>query len=56
MIEKIKGKTDKTAIRYLDSEKISKMLNSQIIFDFFYNPKPVKYQRIPIREALLLKK
>ena len=56
MIEKIKGKTDKTAIRYLNSEKISKMLNSQIIFDFFYNPKPVKYQKIPIREALLLKK
>lgn len=56
MIEKIKGKTDKTAIRYLNSEKISKMLDSKILFDFFYNPKPVRYQKIPIREALLLKK
>lgn len=55
-IEKIKGKTDKTAIHYLNSKKIVKLLKSEIIFDFFYNPKPVKYQKIPIREALLLKK
>lgn len=56
MIEKIKGKTDKTAFHYLNSKKISNLLKSKIIFDFFYNPKPVRGQRIPIREAILLKK
>lgn len=56
MIEKIKGKTDKTAIRYLNDRRIVKLLKSKVIFDFFYNPKPVRYQKIPIREALLLKK
>lgn len=56
MIEKIKGKTDKTAFHYLSSKRISILLKSEIIFDFFYNPKPVRGQRIPIREAMLLKK
>ncbi|PBO85638.1 MAG: hypothetical protein COA77_03420 [Thaumarchaeota archaeon] len=56
LIEQIKGKTDKTAFHYLNSKKISNLLKSEIIFDFFYNPKPVRGQRIPIREAILLKK
>ncbi len=56
MIEKIKGTTDKTAFHYLSSKKVSDLLKSEIVFDFFYNPKPVRSQIIPIREAILLKK
>ena len=55
IIEKIVGKTDKTVISYLDSKKIKQILNCEIIFDFFYNPKKLKKSKIFLREALLLK-
>jgi len=54
-IEKIVGKTDKTVISYLDSKKIKKILNCEIIFDFFYNPIKLKKSKIFLREAILLK-
>jgi len=54
-IEKIVGKVDKTVISYLDSKKIQKLLNSEIIFDFFYNLVKIKGKNIFLREALVLK-
>lgn len=55
-IEKLTGKTDDTVISYLDSKKIQKILNSTILFDFFYNPVKIKRKDIFLREAILLKR
>ncbi len=54
-IERIVGKVDKTVISYLDSKRIQKLLDSEIIFDFFYNLIKVKGKDIFLREALVLK-
>jgi len=54
-IERIVGKVDKTVISYLDSKRIQKLLDSEIIFDFFYNLVKVKGKDIFLREALVLK-
>jgi len=54
-IERIVGKVDKTVISYLDSKKVQKLLDSEIIFDFFYNLVKVKGKDIFLRESLVLK-
>ncbi len=54
-IERIVGKVDKTIISYLDSKRIQKLLDSEIIFDFFYNLVKIKGIDIFLREALVLK-
>jgi len=54
-IGKIIGKTDKTVITYLNSKKIQKLLNCDILFDFFYNPIKIKGSEVFLREAILLK-
>jgi len=54
-IERIVGKVDKTVISYLDSKRIQKLLDSEIIFDFFYNLVKIKGKDIFLREALVLK-
>lgn len=54
-IERIVGKVDKTVISYLDSKKIQKLFNCEIIFNFYYNSKKIKGKDILLREALVLK-
>jgi len=54
-IERIVGKVDKTVISYLDSKRVQEVLDSEIIFDFFYNLVKVKGKDIFLREALVLK-
>ena len=54
-IGRIVGKVDKTVVSYLNSKKIQKLLDSEIIFDFFYNLIKVKGKDIFLREALVLK-
>jgi hypothetical protein len=54
-IEKIVGKTDQTVISYLSSKQIQKLLNCEIVFDFFYNLVKIKENEIFLREAILLK-
>lgn len=54
-IGKIIGKTDKTVIAYLNSKRIQKLLNCDILFDFFYNPIKIKGNEVFLREAILLK-
>lgn len=54
-IEKIVGKTDQTVISYLSSKQIQKLLNCEIVFDFFYNLVKIKENKIFLREAILLK-
>lgn len=54
-IEKVTGKTDKTVISYLYSKKIQKLLNCEIVFDFFYNLVKIKKTEIFLREGILLK-
>jgi len=55
-IEKIVGKTDTTVISYLNSKQIQKLLDVEIIFDFFYNPIKIKNKNIFLREVIVLKK
>ena len=54
-IGKVVGKVDKTVISYLDSKRIQKLFDCEIIFDFFYNSKKIKEEDILLREALVLK-
>jgi hypothetical protein len=54
-IERVIGKVDKTVISYLDSKKVQKLLNSKIIFDFFYNSVKIKGKDIFLRETFVLK-
>lgn len=54
-IENIVGKTDQTVISYLNSEKIKKLFQSEIIFDFFYNSVKIKENQIFLREVIVLK-
>ena len=54
-IERIAGKTDKTVISYLNSKQIQKLLDSEIVFDIFYNYVKIKKKEICLREAILLK-
>ena len=54
-IEEIVGKVDKTVISYLNSKKIQKLFDCEIIFDLFYNLVKIKRKEILLREALVLK-
>ena len=54
-LEKITGKTDPTVISYLDSKQIQKLLDSEIIFDVFYNSVTIKGKKILLREGIVLK-
>ena len=55
-IERVVGKTDNTVISYLNSKQIQKLLNAEIVFDFFYNSVKIKNENIFLREIIVLKK
>ena len=55
-IERVVGKTDNTVISYLNSKQIQKLLNAEIIFNFFYNSVKIKNENIFLREIIVLKK
>ncbi len=55
-IEKVVGKTDNTVISYLNSKQIQKLLDAEIVFDFFYNSVKIKNENIFLREVIVLKK
>ena len=47
--------TDDTILDYLSGDDIAKLLNCELIFDFFYNLVDIKGKKIFVRNAVLLK-